>query len=322
MSQFEEVNEAKRKKLRDLHAQAERCCQEDPVAFQKEPAAFLRNLLYELASELTWLEKQYDSIADANAQLEEQVAHYVNIFDLSPIGLIYLDLNLEHIILGANLFAAQMLGVSRSRLINIPFSNFVTPASLDILNVACGQLAWQGITQSLELEMKRENGELFWAGVEMNRIPRKAGGIYLIFALDITRRRMAEEILKESQERIMKVFHASPVALNLTSLPEGRYIDVNDTFLQLLEYTRYEVIGHTSAELNITDPEERARILRVIQEKGSNRNIEVTVKTKSGKILTVLSSSEKISFRGQELVISTIVDITELKQKQLEDISC
>lgn len=194
-----EIDEARRSRLRDLRSQAKKLCQAEPAEFLKEPATSVRNLLSGLADELVWLEKQYASTVAAIVQMEERAAHYIDLFDLSPIALIYLDL--ERIILGANLFAAQMLGVSRPKLMNMPFNQFLTPSSLETFNLACGRLERAGIAQSLEMEMRREDGSTFWAGIEMTRIPTKAGGIYLIYALDVTRRKMAEKALEESERR-------------------------------------------------------------------------------------------------------------------------
>ncbi len=88
-------------------------------------------------------------------------------------------------------------------------------------------------------------------------------------------------------------------------------MDVNDSFLRMLEYTRKEVIDHTSAELNIfVDPSERVGILKTFLEKGSVQNQEITVQTKTGKLLTVFLSNTKINIGGQEYALSMIFDIT------------
>ncbi len=127
-------------------------------------------------------------------------------------------------------------------------------------------------------------------------------------------RRKAEESLRESEERFLKAFHSSPVAQTIAILPEGRWVEVNDSFLRMLEYTREEVIGRTSAELNIIDLNERARILQLLREKGNLQNYELNVRTKTGKSVVVLSFNETISLNGRGHALSSMVDVTALKQ--------
>ena len=59
---------------------------------------------------------------------------------------------------------------------------------------------------------------------------------------EIEERVRTEKTLKESEERFLKAFHASPAAQTIATLPEGRWLEVNDSFLRMLEYTRPEVI--------------------------------------------------------------------------------
>ena len=131
---------------------------------------------------------------------------------------------------------------------------------------------------------------------------------------EIDERKKTEEALKESEERFLKAFHASPAAQTIARLPEGRWIEVNDSFLRMSEYTREEVIGRTSTELNLIDPNERTRILRLFSEKGNVQNYEVNVRTKTGKSITVLSSNEKISLNGRDHALSIMIDITLRKR--------
>lgn len=54
-----------------------------------------------------------------------------------------------------------------------------------------------------------------------------------------------------TEEKFQKVFRSSPVALSITTLTEGRFLDVNAAFEQRYGYAREEIIGHTVCELRI-----------------------------------------------------------------------
>ena len=137
--------------------------------------------------------------------------------------------------------------------------------------------------------------------------------------IDITERNKAEERLKESEERFFKAFHLSPVGMVIASIPEGRWVEVNDSFLRMLEYTRDEVIGHTSSDLKLyAEPTKRDQVWQTILEKGRFENHEMTWRTKTGKVITVISSNERLFLNGQEHAIFIVIDITERKKTEVE----
>ena len=120
------------------------------------------------------------------------------------------------------------------------------------------------------------------------------------------------EELKSNEERFSKAFRANPQPMSLTTLSNGRYIDVNDSFLAMSAYTREEVVNHTSLELRIWEtPEARAEFIQRLNELGSLVNYETRFRTKDGAIRVLLSSAEKLEIGGQECLLIASSDITE-----------
>jgi PAS domain-containing protein len=61
-----------------------------------------------------------------------------------------------------------------------------------------------------------------------------------------------------SEDKFQKVFHASPIPFSITTLQEGRFVDVNAAFERRYGYSRQELIGRTVHELRIwEDPADR-----------------------------------------------------------------
>ena len=140
---------------------------------------------------------------------------------------------------------------------------------------------------------------------------------YVAVNRDISKRKKAEKLLKESEEKFAKAFHSNPAAMTLGDA-EGRWIDVNESFSKLTGYSKDEAIGHTSAELNIINTEEREHYINELQEKGARRDLELEIQTKSGEKRIVFSSSELIELNSEFRFITFVYDITELKRAEME----
>ena len=132
--------------------------------------------------------------------------------------------------------------------------------------------------------------------------------------LERSRRRKARKHLVSSQAHLKKTFQVNPQPMSLTTLDEGRYIDVNDSFLRMSGYTRDEVIGRTSNELRVWDKAEtRLELLKRLEERGYLRNIETRFRRKDGSFRVLLSSIETISIDDQACLMFASSDITERK---------
>ena len=79
-----------------------------------------------------------------------------------------------------------------------------------------------------------------------------------------------------------KLFVQSPMGMAISSMDGGRFIEVNAAYCALTGYRREELVGHTSAELGLLDPQSRALILEHVSRDGFVRNIDVNLRSKSG----------------------------------------
>jgi diguanylate cyclase (GGDEF)-like protein/PAS domain S-box-containing protein len=129
----------------------------------------------------------------------------------------------------------------------------------------------------------------------------------------------AQEELRTSDERFTKSFQSNPIATIIDVLPEGRLLDVNETFLWLTGYNREEVIGKTVLGLNLwVNPEDCIRFARELIEQKSLRDVESQLLKKSGENLHVLASAEIIEIAGQPHGLIMLSDITERKRMEEE----
>jgi PAS domain S-box-containing protein len=123
----------------------------------------------------------------------------------------------------------------------------------------------------------------------------------------------AEQKLKDSEASLRKIFDSILDPLSITDL-DGRFVDVNDEFLRLSEFSRDEIIGTISPRVadNRFESEYRASLLST----GQARNLEVTTLTRSGVAIPVLLSSVVVELGGEPRIVTTARDITMLKEQE------
>jgi PAS domain S-box-containing protein len=113
-----------------------------------------------------------------------------------------------------------------------------------------------------------------------------------------------------SEEKFQKIFHSSPIAFSITTLEEGRFLEVNSAFEARYGYSRQEVLGHTVNELRIwDDPADRRLLLTQLQRGGPLRNVITRLRAKSGEIKLTAYSADRIEFEGQRCILAVSEDV-------------
>ena len=231
---------------------------------------------------------------------------------ISPNGIILYD---------AEPATLRNLGYANSELIGHNAFEFIHPDDLEIIRKVLNELIQKpGCAITTHYRLRHKDGSWHWMeGTGTNLMSEPGVQAVVINARDVTERRLAEEKLRQSEERFSKAFLASPAAITIATLTEGRFIDVNDSFLQLMEYSREEVIGRTALDLGMwVSPEDRFYFAQRLQESGSLRNHECAFRTKSGEIREGLGAAELIELKGERCILTLILDITDRKRFEVE----
>lgn len=235
-------------------------------------------------------------------------------FDQSLVMLFIADMqNLK--IVRVNNEVLRITGRTEEDIYSVPFIEFVHPEDRESAMKAMARLAEGKPLAGYRNRQLTADGEtrLFeWNGV--SDMERK-----LVYAMaqDITERRQAEEKLNLALEKYEKTFRAAPIWVVLSNLEDGRYMEVNRSFLNAMGYKREEVIGKTSLELNTwVDPRDRERIIARVMASGGIRNTEVQRKTRSGVVIDTLFSAETLLLGEKWVMISVTQEITEQKRAE------
>lgn len=170
---------------------------------------------------------------------------------------------------------------------------------------------------SIEYRLRRHDGHWRWIldNGAPNYGPDQEFEGYLGTCIDVTEQKINLQAVQESEQRFAKAFNANPQPMSLSTLMEGKYLNVNGSFLRMSGFTRDELIGHTSTELNnFETPMERTRLLvEPLLRSGGLGNIELKFQTRSGAVRTLLSSAELLELGGEKCILIASSDITERK---------
>ena len=171
-----------------------------------------------------------------------------------------------------------------------------------------------------EFRMRARNGEWKWILGRGDVIERDAEGNPLLMSgthTDITQRRLAEERLRQSEEKFFQLFRLSPDAIVLLNVDSGRLVDVNDSFVTISGYARDEVLGRKLTELGIyRNPAEREEIYSRLNRDGGLRDFEFEALRKDGSVAVCTMTCQPLEIDGAAHLLAVLRDVTQMKKLQ------
>ncbi|MHC1729076.1 MAG: PAS domain S-box protein [Syntrophobacteraceae bacterium] len=133
---------------------------------------------------------------------------------------------------------------------------------------------------------------------------------------DIIECGLPEEALERFGNEFTKVFHASPVAMSISTEEDGRFLDVNPAFEKMSGFSLKELVGKTSIEVGLARPEERAWMIEALKSMGKIRDLEIPFRGRSAGTVFVKISAELIEIAKVRCMLFMAEDITEKRQMQ------
>ena len=128
-------------------------------------------------------------------------------------------------------------------------------------------------------------------------------------------RHQALEFFQSKELNYSQFIRASPKPTFICTAKEGRIVEVNDGFLNLVKYERAEVIGKRIIGLSFwAFPESRqAGLLTKAGKKGAVKDLRTSIRTKDGQLRELFASSNRLDSKGTDLIIMTFCDAAEHK---------
>lgn len=139
-------------------------------------------------------------------------------------------------------------------------------------------------------------------------------------AVDVTAREKLESWLRESESKFATAFRSKNVAISISRLSDGRFVEVNPGFVSMYGYAAEEAVGRTLDDLDLLGGAKHLSERRAarLEEEGQLRDNEFSFRRKNGERGTGINSSELIVINGEKHVLSISLDITENKKSEEE----
>src|SRR5262245_10673828 len=281
------------------------------------------------------LETALAPLSNGSRALPADPVWYRHVVD-HGLGLICMH-DLDGVLLFINPAAARALGYEAHEGVGKKLSLFLAPAMRPLFGAYLERIRSQPTDSGLMRVITKHGEERIWAYHNIRYEEPGRPPYVLGHAQDITERYQRDQELKQvrdelesrvaqrttelqrAQERFVKSFQGSPDAIILTDITNGRYIDVNPGFQRLFEYSRDEVVGHTSRAFGLwVNPQDRKTVIRLFRTQGAVYDFEVRWWTKSGMIREVLLSVEGLELDGIPCALSIAHDVTERRQLERE----
>ena len=256
----------------------------------------------------------------AEAALHESEARYRTLIETSPDAVMMLDL--EGHITFVSKRALELYGSEHAEeLLGRNPLEFFAPEDQEKFLANLQRTLDEGIARDVEYTfMRRDGSRLAGEGsaAVIRDISGKTTGL-VATVRDITGRKQAEEALRASEERFRSYFEQGLIGMAV-SLPDRRWIQVNDRYCDMLGYSREELLGMKWSDLTHPDDLERNLIPlnRALAGESEHHTLEKRFIRKDGSIMyaTVFARCFRRQDGSVDHFLSLVEDITERKRSQ------
>jgi PAS domain S-box-containing protein len=250
--------------------------------------------------------------------LRASEARYRRLFETAQDGILILDAK-SGLITDVNPFLTTLLDYSRDDFLGKTLWDIGACKQIQESKTAFRELQSNQYIRYENLPLETRSGRRVNVEFVSNVYEESGKSVIQCNIRDITARKLSEDALRRSEERFSKAFRNNPLAITISTESEGRYLDVNEAFLDLLGYQRKEVVGRTAADLEFwAEPLDRGEMIRQLERDEKVAKHQMRYRTAKGKIREAEVSAESIEVDGKRCVLAITRDVTEVMQLEAQ----
>lgn len=276
-------------------------------------------LLHKLEVYQIELEMQNDELRRAKEKAELAEKKYTELYDFSPSG--YLSISKKGEIIDLNLSTECMLGKKRPSLINSSFGFFVSADTRAIYINFLSNIFTTDLKQTCEIKLVSADDSI--RDILAEGIISNLGEKCLVTLTDISKRKLAEQILLESEEKFRMVFENAFDGISIFSddhdSSQRRLVECNEQYAEMSGRSREDLLQLGSiVELQSRDEDKANNDLMDSMENGKEYSGLYSWIRPDGRGNVIEYVGKPVVWKGKSYTIGIDRDITQRKQIEKE----
>lgn len=281
----------------------------------------IADLINELQVYQHELEIQNDELKLSYVHVGAEKDKFAGLYDQAPVGYFILDEqgNIENV----NQTGEDLLLLDGQRVSLISFREFISPEDLPAFDQFLQKVQESYRTQNLEIKLRLKDNKVLHTRIQGAAIqePVKRSMHYYITVIDISESREAQELLKETKERLEMTLNASLTGIWSVELGSNR-IEFDNFIYQIMEIAPSEFNGNLKEFFQLVHPDDQKEVRRDFTKglsRGEKIGLEFRIINREGKIKDIAAKGQMIKVSEERQYFSGIImDISDRKKLERE----
>ena len=251
-------------------------------------------------------------------RVQEATQQFEKIAEMGEDGIFVFDQAFQ--ILFANQMASEITGIPKKDLLGRNFFTVIGMKDKEFLEGTV--IRGEGVGQKLcmEVSFAPPQGHVKESEVCIASTQTENGQIKTYaYVRDITVRKRYERDLKDSEEKLRRLFERVRHGLFISSR-EGKFLDCNQAMIEMLGYSSKEELLKIDLARNLyAHPEDRMKFQAQMERDGFVKDYEVEFRRKNGGKITVLLTSYPLRGERGEIVGYEGINLDISERKRIEE---
>jgi PAS domain S-box-containing protein len=217
--------------------------------------------------------------------------------------------------------AAELSGHSEQELMAKPFPEFIYPDDRQlVVDNYTKRMKGEPVLSKYDFRMLTVDNSAKWVEINTVLIDWKGRPATLNFLTDITEHKMAEEKLRESEERYRTLFEDAIDGIALADAETGRLVECNQALCRMVERDRTELLGQQQSILHAPEPLIGGLTRSFVKHRVSGPVMvsQEEFMSKTGKKIPMEVKASRVHMNGRDYLLGIFRDISERKHLEKE----